>query len=322
MADVTSLLSRREEGRGQLILVAGLVMALGIVALVLLLNTAIFTQHLATQELTAEEDEAIAFRNAAIDGVGGAIVRENSAGYDSRTNLRENVTDDTERTFTLLRQRGVERGVWQMGDNIQLSDGALLRQTDSSRQLTSSSGARNWTLATDVSDARRFRIHINSGGLAILSDLTNEAFRVNVEGASNTWQLFVHEDSLTGEPVISVKNGTQGSPTEDVCSPGSDPSINLTAGTVDGDRCTAIQFGKGVTPPYTISYTRGDNAMGQYNLTVNTTAGVQSANFNGTSGPSPYELPAVYDVRVVIQYDGPGIRYTAPLRVAPGEPDE
>lgn len=54
--------------RGQLILITGLVIAVVLVGTVMILNTAIYTENLATRDTGDDTSEAIEFRNVVIDG--------------------------------------------------------------------------------------------------------------------------------------------------------------------------------------------------------------------------------------------------------------
>ncbi len=54
--------------RGQLILITGLVIAAVLVGTVMILNTAIYTENLATRDTGDDTSEAIEFRNVVIDG--------------------------------------------------------------------------------------------------------------------------------------------------------------------------------------------------------------------------------------------------------------
>ncbi|MFC6793888.1 hypothetical protein ACFQFH_05440 [Halobaculum halobium] len=73
-------------------LVAGFALAVVLVALVLLANTAIFTENLATRDNGVGEREVLGYRASVVDGAGGIIDRENAAEYDGHDPLEENVT--------------------------------------------------------------------------------------------------------------------------------------------------------------------------------------------------------------------------------------
>lgn len=63
--------------RGQLILITGLVIAVVLVGTVMILNTAIYTENLATRDTGDDTSEAIEFRNVVIDGTREILGNEN-----------------------------------------------------------------------------------------------------------------------------------------------------------------------------------------------------------------------------------------------------
>lgn len=310
--------------RGQLMLVAALTIAVGMVVLVALLNGAIYTQNLAMRSPDAGGHDALQFRDATVGAAGEIIDAENDAEYDSQDEVRANVTQGIERYDELVARANAGVATYAAIDESSLSvhDGTLLRQTDPARAYTSSGGATNWTLATSVPDIRAFSLVVE-GGLQSTSDPAREAFNATLVGSGGAeWSVYVYDD---GGLTVGVRNAT--GPVNTAC-PGAysatPVSINLTAGTVNGASCPALSFAAGTTAPHAVNYTRGARALGTYNLTVNTTpptATVTSTSFNGP-GPanSPYELPAVYDATFTLVYETSQLRYTDTVRVAPGEP--
>lgn len=308
-----------DRGRGQLILLTGLSLAVVMVAFVFLLNTAIATQHLATQGLADDGTDTLSYRNGMADGAGDLIEAENAARYGTQADVEANVTAGLDRVDTLTREHTLRQGTWTEATTVRVDSGGRLAQTDANRNFTSASGATTWTLATDTYGVRAFTVDASGDLLGTLDPEAN-SFNVSVVGGgSNRWSLYIYEDALTGNAKLAVKNGTEGTLSTDVCSPGQAPTIDLTAGTVDGEPCTAIQFAKGVSAPYDVIYTNGDSGNGTYALTVNTTVGtVQSANFGTGSGPS--EWPAVYAAVLDLEYESDTLTYRERVRIARGEP--
>ena len=81
MADLTAVLGRNENAgggdRGQMIIVAAFVLAVSIVALALILNSAIFTQNLASRSGSSGTTEALAERSSVEQGVGDLMYHLN-----------------------------------------------------------------------------------------------------------------------------------------------------------------------------------------------------------------------------------------------------
>ncbi|MCL7418278.1 MAG: hypothetical protein M8354_10625, partial [Halalkalicoccus sp.] len=70
-------LNRPEPDRGQLILVTGVTIAVILVALVVLLNTVIYTENLATRGIDSGADDALEYRATVVGSVGELIEYEN-----------------------------------------------------------------------------------------------------------------------------------------------------------------------------------------------------------------------------------------------------
>jgi hypothetical protein len=329
MADVTNRLAGdgSSRDRGQVILVTGLAVAVTLVGLVLLLNTVIYTQNLATRGAEVQDGAAVSFRQEAVEGVGEVVDAENRAEYDSRTKLEQNVTAGVNRFDALASRYRAERGtVAQVEEeSLTLTDGTLLRQTDASRNFTSAGESADWTLVEDASagtgpGVRGFALTVSRDDL---SDSRSSAFTVSVEGGQ-TWQARVYDDG--GAITVAVKNGSESSP-DPVCSvTGPEATVDLTAGTINGTRCPGLVWATGISSPYDVTFERADEATGTYALTVRTPAGatdpdVQTANFAGPGdAASPRAVPAVYAAEFEIHFETPNLAFHTTVRTAPGEP--
>lgn len=315
MADLTG----PDDGgdRGQLLLVTGFAIAVAIVVLVLLLNTAIYAENLATRNVDTGADDALAYRDAVEDGLWPVVAFENEREHASRPTVRGNVTDRIDQFTMLAGQRRLEAGASANLTDRTLHDGTLLRQNES-RHVNDSSGTQNWTMANGTEDVRAFEMN-TTGGLEPTGSPGDEAFNVTVTGSSdNEWSVYVYENSSDAAEV-AVENGSETSPELDVCGgllPSNDPPrVNLTAGTINGGDCDKLVFAKDVDPPYEISVTHGDRVNATYNATVNTT---QTFGFNGPGPASPpYEVPVVYSLSTDVVYRTADLEYRVRVRIAP-----
>lgn len=123
------------------------------------------------------------------------------------------------------------------------------------------------------------------------------------------WSVYVYENATTGDPGVSVKSGAAASSTALGCSlPSSLPiRLNLTAGTINGTSCPALEFGEGVGAPYRLSYTYGTRASGRYNLTVDA-ATVGAVNQLGEAA-LPFRSPAIYGIRYALTFRTDTVHY-------------
>lgn len=305
--------------RGQLVLVTGLVVAVTAVALVLLLNTAIFTENLASRGTDVSGREAVEYRNVVSDGVADLVDAENEAEFGSWSPLRSNVESGMEQIDNFTSQNaGLGGTIAQINHSTAtFEEGRLIRQP-TSRSMENASGTDgDWTLATSVDGTRAFAMTVEESSLrsttAAQAD-ADGAFAVHVDGTADWW-AFVYTDG--GD--VTVATSTGGTPAEVCSASAATATIDFTAGTINGQECGGLAWGEGVSAGYDLAFEHGGNATGTYNLTVDTTA-VDTDNLND-GGPAPYHVPAVYSVEFGLVYESPTVLYRTEVRVAPGEPE-
>lgn len=316
--------------RGQLILVTALVIAAVLVALVLLVNAAIYTENLATRTTDSGERDALGHRGAVVQGVGGIVDRENAAEYDDRVALEANVTDGVETLGELLFQASLEDGAAATLNSTSMHqvNGALVRQTNGSRAFLNESDSSDWRVANDVNRTRRFSASVNRTGLnRTTADSPGSAFHVVlvVDGSTDEWHAYVYENS-DDNIAVAVKNASETDATEVCSSAAETATVGFTAGTLSGEDCPGLDWANGLSGRYDVEFRNGAEATGTYELTVRTEDAGALATGNLVDGTavadpdSPYWVPAVYAVEVGVAYESPSLTYRAPLRVAPGEP--
>jgi len=315
MADLSG-----DRGRGQMLLVGGLAVAVSIVVLVLLLNAAIYTQNVATRGSGVEGDDALEHRTVMVEAAGDLLDAENERDYAARGPLAANVTRAVTNASSGLRSQWVGSVTAASLDGLTLHNGTRIVQ-DGSRNLTDAAGTATWTVATNATGIREFTITPDRiDGTTVDPVSANGSTRINVTGSNGTWRLHVYDD---GGPTLAVKNASEASPTT-VC-PAFDTGarVDLIEGTVNGTACAGLDFAKGLSPegPWDVSIVRGNHTAGTYALTANTTA--ISPNLDGPgSGSSPRWEPRVYSAALDLSYRTPELRYESRVRVIPGEDDE
>lgn len=323
--------SDSRSNRAQLIVVTALVIAVAMVALVLFVNTAIYTENLATRGADVGESEALDYRATLASGTAGVIERENYAEYGDRANLAENVTAGI---AAIDRELGRTMLVGGSGAAVNDSatdygDGILIRQTDPSRNMTPTSQLPvNWTVAESVGGTRNASMTVDAASLAQADESTAEsdAFHVVAADTAGTeWHLYLYEDAATGATTLAVKNGSESGATAVCTASGSTVRVGLTNASFGGDPCPALSWANGVSGDYDIEYRNPGEAEGTYDLTVAGDEGSLGLGVLGNlnEGPgvsSPYYVRAVYDAELRFRYESSDLSYEATIRVAPGEP--
>ncbi|MFB6229057.1 MAG: hypothetical protein ABEH88_10955 [Halobacteriales archaeon] len=324
--------------RGQLLLVAGLIIAVTVLALALTLNAVIHAETLASRNAgTAGGDDPIRFLDATEDAVAGVLDRANRNHAGSHAALRETVTADLAAWRNASGRYYAAAGAVTNVSPRTLDDGTRLAQTNRSRNFTAADGSSTWTLASGVSGMRQFRVAVTNDSLVAASHATVSAgdgvFHVHVtDRSSSRWRVFVYRNATSGAFAVTVQNETDGgsSTKSEPCSAtGGAVSVNITDGTVGGEHCPALSFMSDLRSPYTIGYNEtestagGPTISGTYHLIVDDASIARSPGprFNGSPGDSPWAGAAVYAVDYRVVYETARLWYNATVRVAPGEPD-
>jgi hypothetical protein len=169
----------------------------------------------------------------------------------------------------------------------------------------------------DVDRTRAFKFNVSRSELDSCTRFT-DCFVLNVTNGSDAWKLSLNENS--GDVTVAVNNGT--GPT--TCAPVAEEfvTVDVTAGTVGGVQCEALNFSEAPDTNYDIVFRNGDSIGGTYSFVVDNSAilgGTLPTDYTGN--PNPELTPALYDVTVDYTYQRASVNYSSSVRVAPGEPD-
>jgi len=207
MADVSVSLDRedadaaRDEDRAQIILITGLTLAVLFVAVVLLLNTVIYTENLATRGVDAGGAEAIEFREGAVDDLAGLLHREHRNSTDDVFANFNASARRYGRTVADLRARDGAVGEVRV-DNSTVVTGYFIAQneTDSGfRDMTAPDGTTtNWTVAGNATRTRNYRLTVDPGSLSSSAGSIPSSASRSVSVRESYSRLSVSTASSTG----------------------------------------------------------------------------------------------------------------------------
>lgn len=275
--------------RGQMILLAGVILAVLFVALALLVNAAIYTDTVATRGGDSAS-EPLEYQRGVVDSVGKLLDAENAAGNDPVA-IRENVFDGTQRIDETHRQYHLRRGA---GTNSSLDTSTL--ETGRYFSETNTTGFTDWT--ANASAVRGFAIELDTANMT-----EGSAFEIDLNGT----RLSVNR---TGGEIV-VSGGTE---TVDCAVPEGDTvRFDVTAQRLGGEPC---RFGfPDLDGDSQIGIEKGHHAAGTYELTLD------SDDTVGSDVPSGIATEAVYSVGLDLRIDTPELSYERTVRIAPGEPD-
>ncbi|WP_229109696.1 DUF7261 family protein [Halapricum desulfuricans] len=298
--------------RGQVMLIAGFVLAVAFLAVAVMLNAVIYSENLATRDEDARGAEAIAYRADMVDGAEQLIeyANANRSTFANRTGeFNESARSMYNSTALLQSTDGIATDLAVTG----VTRGTFIGQFNASRDLRNASGDPDWKLADDVKGTRAFRINITDQDA--LEDGAGNRFTVRVTDG-NTWSAEIYDDG--GNTTVDVDGAGS-------CTVGSTPEIDLTAGTVDGSPCEALAFGEDVSAPYSIEFENADAIAGNYSLVVNSTE-YEDDNYDGTNYHNDRDSPfvddeAIYAATLRLRHESPDHVYATDATVVPGEND-
>lgn len=307
----------RDANRGQLLLVAGLVMAVSLVALVVLLNATIYSENVATRGIESADGEALEVRATAVEGTGSLIDATNRKaaadgdGYGAtETAVEEGVTElDTHLARTYAGRGGVTH----------LTVDSLRRGSYLTGNLSSSQ------VGDDIDRTRGFVLDVDPESLASTnaSAAPDEAFHVFFNGSGGgTSEVYVYADeSAGGNVTVAVgENGTEptvvGSIDPDNLDEPDRVAVDLTGERLGGQSTPGIWPAELLTQSdsYATDFENGDAAVGNATATVTAPSG-------GGVASELDATPAVYDATIDLRYRTAELQFETVVRVAPGEPD-
>lgn len=321
--------------RGQLLLVAVLVLAASFIVLALVINSAIFTENLATRADVAGSEEALEYRAEVIDGVGTVITDANEdPDIETSPELRDYVQDETEQVSSLAGlEQALRGGVTDFGVQDE-TVGDRIAQDNGTRNLTANDSSPDWTPADNVNRTRNLAFEFTRVETT-LSLPDTDSFQVTLDDGSGEWTVSfrdeVDPDVSSDETAIVVErpDGTEAKCVRNGPNATRNLTVDVMAGTANGEPChalrrlsdgTQMRFGTNIGTPYDISFENGDNADGRYSMVIEGGAPASSGELAPDQNPDyPYATPGIYDVTLSYTYQTHAVTYETDVRVAPGE---
>jgi len=311
--------------RGQLILVAGVVLAVTFVALALVVNSAIFVGNLATRGETTGVSDALTYRHEVADGAEQLALEVNE---QNTSDLVDNVEANL---GNVSAQGGLQNARRARVVTVDLDSSspvveARIDNNDTSN-FTNASGERDWTLATDGDRLQNATFNVTDAG----TDNESYAFHayINESSGGGSWEVAVFEESGSTYNV-TVRDDASGFLA--ACEPDAGSGsfiINLTAGKVEDDTgtvCTDTLDSANRTYTgfggYDVAYGEANNVTGNYTVTLERdgeTPVVDESDFNGTS-PTVAVRILVFDVEY--EYESQSLHYSTTITIRPGEDDD
>lgn len=341
---MATVINPGDRSRGQLILIGGLSLAVILVVLALVLNTAIYTENLASRNDDAIAGQAIGFQQSVDGEVRTAMARVNAKSNATASSYtdQEAFVDDTvtalgDASGQYAARDGATATVALTGGGI--TEGSRLYQ-DSADDFEDDGDLESWTVATGVPNpsgelprVREFEMTVNRGDLVDIEDPGNDlidTYRVRLATTGgNTWLVYVYQDLPAGEIVVEV-NSPSGTLGECRVSTSS-TRIDITGATVDGEACQPLELmwddpTVGNTDLISdgtnleMRFIESDEIEGTYSLLVGTAVPDDTTYSDDAGGPENKDV--VYSTEMQVRYRTAGVDYGTTIRIAPGEYDD
>ena len=311
--------------RGQIVLLAAFALAVAFVVLALVVNSAIFTENLATREEVAGSEDALDHRYEVQTNVEELILAANANNSSFEGDLQSDIEimgeEGRDQQATLGRIANVK--------DVDVTDGVKIVQNQS-RNFTSIHTDKNWTLVggVDSEEIRNIQINVTDPEELSSSDpfqlVVNDTIDPSVE-----WNMTVTGGGSPDSVEIQVETADGNRATCDRTA--EYVTIDVTGGFAGETECPALSqlsngtemwFGTGVDPDYDIEFKNGHNIEGTYSFIVD--EGAQDDTNFGDPPEQPYteDEDIIYSVDLTYEYYTPSVGYETDIRVAPGEPPE
>jgi hypothetical protein len=313
----------RSRDRGQLILVAGLTVAVILVMLVLLLNTVIYTENLATRGIDSGAGDAIEYRATVVGSVEELVERENEH-YDAGDPPEVGVEVGVGMIDETLSERYLGRSTIAevRSFNVVADESSPRIWQNESRVLTDAEGRSDWTVMTEATEFDRFEMTVTPDEYT-----ENEApFRIDVDDWSmeiDVVEVTVGEEgnTVTEERIVVTIEGEETSIHQ--YEPGAAPlEIDLAGGSIEADNGSEHDEIEPPTPDRDpLRYENGDRVTGTFELhATGTQNGSDLTEYDGGSSEGPYYTYTVESVDLTIHYETSQLRFVTEETVRTEEP--
>ena len=300
--------------RGQMIILAALVIAAIFVGLALVLNSGIYAENLSSRE-TTDTEGALSFTLATDEAIAEAYERTNRKESATADAARGTFNETVDRWEFAQQRRGAEQGV---GVEIERTPhvGWRLEQSGD-REFTSNSGNGNWTLVDGGDDVAGFEMTVEQNSLYDASDWNNvnSSFNVRIDDGTNEWRLYVFQESgdvVTHAGVPGKYSGVSSLPSSETCrNSAANVLIDVQNESLNDSSCAALNFSDDLDGPVDISYRNatkgGEQVNGTYRIVVNGSDAVPTTSdypthFNDPAGADPTATAVVYSASYASHY--------------------
>ena len=316
----------RPEGRsrGQVIIVAALVIAAIFVGLALVLNSGIYAENLSSRE-TTDTEGALSFTLETDEAIAEAYERTNAAGEPTAADAAATFNGTVDSWEAAQQRRGAMQGIGVDVERTAHVGWRLAQDADGPFVPYDDPGTTDWTVVSETDRVGGFRMDVTRSSLfdadGSVDATSDEAFRLRaVDGSGNEWTMYIFQNGNSNSIVVYVGEPTGSDITdllsdEESCERVTDRAVvDLRNGTVAGESCDRLVFAEGLSGPIQIRYenvraaTGGESRVnGTHELVVDGAGAVQTTGgdpdrFDVPGGETPTAQAVVYSASYASHY--------------------
>lgn len=342
------LVDRPVGERGQLLIVTSLVIAIVLVGLALVLNSAIYTENLASRESTDSTEVTSTLGDAEdeLEATMRYVNLHNNSSSDEVNRAFDAAISDLGNETT---DENAKVGASYEFEVTDRTNGTHLRHTNDTKSFVSggtNASKGDWWLAKSVPKLRSYTMtvegqYLYTGTTDDFGLLIDEAFNIQLHGTDSagnsvTWEIYIYEDSNTDNVTVfggreseitdasSLSDLTYDSCSADVASDTEQVMLSPTNNTFNGRDCESLAFEEVLDSSVDIRYENADDLSGAsrsggtYELAIGTTDYEDQHFYDASGAQSPFATHIIYDARVESRYKRADITHSRTIRVHPG----
>ena len=308
-------LSDRSAERAQLLIIAGVGLAILLVLMALALNTAVYGGvHVAsTDDSLQEERAALEYQDAVERGLVELLpeVTETGDYGELETALDSEVANVTD----LVNRQFMDDGIaTRTAVSEPLFETSVIHDNETRNFTNRGHQDTTWVVAEDVSNVSRFEMDVNDDELSHVGDCQSSEECFNITVNDGAWHMAIWEQS--GNTTIEYEYSGGGDKYDcDVPT----ATIDFVEGkSEDCEENNFVSFTEVLDPPYKIEYSDTGNVTGTYSLTVD--GKLDEDNFHGNeTDKSPRIGAELVGVEVTVEYRTANLHYRNEIRLMRGE---
>lgn len=298
------------EDRAQLLLVGAVAIALVVIGLVVVINTVLYTENVATSEGADRANDAAKFDYEGQRGLQTIVFRVNHRGRNVtadglKRRINRNVTNYT---FLLSEVYASSSPVFVnlSYDNDSSEFGKRIVQAEDAG-LNSTTGTSTWS-PVDPSDREAVgRLVINLNVTATSQD----EFGVIVSNGTDDVDVEFNRTGNSFDSNFEVEATRSWAPdSSTTCDPtGGRLLVDVLDGRVFSGQCS-FNSTQGLEGPYSVQFVDGDNAIGKYGIVTNETdASLPRCTSGGVAPDEICVSPAVWTANVTLTYNANRVQF-------------